>query len=98
MFNEAYAVGGPACTIKTVEKLTKVRINHFAVVDFNGFRTMVDALNGVPVCVPQAVHDTEGHIDLPAGTYNVRGEQALSYVRVRHAISDNGDIGRMARQ
>jgi len=98
MFNEAYAVGGPACTIKTVETLTKVRINHFAVVDFNGFRSMVDALGGVPVCVPQAVHDTEGHIDLPAGTYNVRGEQALSYVRVRHAISDNGDIGRMARQ
>ena len=98
MFNAAYAIGGPACTIKTVEKLTQVRINHFAVIDFNGFRSMVDALNGGPICVPQAVHDTTGHIDLPAGTYDVKGEQALSYVRVRHAISNNGDIGRMKRQ
>jgi LCP family protein required for cell wall assembly len=98
MWNTAYAVGGPACTIKTVEHLTHVYIDHFAVVDFNGFRSMVDALGGVPVCVPRPVHDTEGHIDLPAGTYDVKGEQALSYVRVRHSISDNGDIGRMARQ
>jgi LCP family protein required for cell wall assembly len=98
MFNAAYAVGGPACTIKTVEKLTRVRINHFVVVDFNGFRSMVDALGGVPVCVPEAVHDTTGHIDLPAGSYTVKGTQALNYVRVRHAISNNGDIGRMKRQ
>ncbi len=98
MFNAAYAVGGPACTIKTVEKLTQIRINHFVVVDFNGFRAMVDALGGVPVCVPEAVHDTTGHIDLPAGSYTVKGTQALDYVRVRHAISNNGDIGRMKRQ
>jgi LCP family protein required for cell wall assembly len=98
MFNAAYAVGGPACTIKTVESLTNIRINHFAVVDFNGFRSMVDALGGVPVCLPYAVHDTTGHIDLPAGSYDVKGDQALDYVRVRHVISNNGDIGRMKRQ
>ncbi len=98
MFNAAYAVGGPACTIKTVEKLTQIRINHFVVVDFNGFRSMVDALGGVPVCVPEPVHDTTGHIDLPAGSYEVKGDQALNYVRVRHVISNNGDIGRMKRQ
>jgi LCP family protein required for cell wall assembly len=98
MFNAAYAVGGPACTIKTVEKLTQVRINHFVVIDFNGFKAMVDALGGVEVCVPEPVHDPVGHIDLPAGTYNVEGAQALDYVRVRHVISDNGDIGRMKRQ
>ncbi len=98
MFNAAFAVGGPACTIKTVEKLTRIRINHFVVVDFNGFRAMVDALGGVPVCVPEAVHDTTGHIDLPAGSYTVKGNRALDYVRVRHVISNNGDIGRMKRQ
>ena len=98
MFNAAYAVGGPACTIKTVEKLTNVRINHFVVIDFNGFRKMVDALGGVEVCVPKEVNDTTGHITLPAGTYNVKGQRALDYVRVRHVISDNGDIGRMKRQ
>ena len=98
MFNAAYAVGGPACTIKTVEQLTNVRINHFVVIDFNGFRKMVDALGGVEVCVPKEVNDTTGHITLPAGTYNVKGQRALDYVRVRHVISDNGDIGRMKRQ
>ena len=98
MFNAAYAVGGPACTVKTVEKLTDIRINHFVVIDFNGFRKMVDALGGVEVCVPKEVNDTTGHIYLPAGTYDVKGERALDYVRVRHGISDNGDIGRMKRQ
>ncbi|NUS51366.1 MAG: LCP family protein, partial [Nocardioidaceae bacterium] len=100
MFNAAYAVGGPACTIKTVEKLTNVRVNHFVVIDFNGFRDMVDALGGVEVCVPEEVNDTTGHIYLPAGTYNVKGQRALDYVRVRHDIGtvENGDIGRMKRQ
>ena len=98
MFNEAYAVGGPACTIKTVESITNIRINHFVVVDFNGFKNMVDALGGVPVCVPEEVNDNIGHIYLPAGSYEVKGQQALSYVRLRHGLSENGDIGRMKRQ
>jgi LCP family protein required for cell wall assembly len=100
MFNAAYAVGGPLCTVHTVEKLTNIRINHFVVIDFNGFRKMVDALGGVEVCVPREVNDTTGHIYLPAGTYNVKGQRALDYVRVRHDIgtSENGDIGRMKRQ
>jgi len=100
MFNAAFAVGGPACTIKTVEKLTHVRINHFVVIDFKGFKKMVDALGGVEVCVPREVNDTTGHITLPAGTYTVKGQRALDYVRVRHDIgtAENGDIGRMKRQ
>ncbi len=98
MFNAAYAVGGPACTQRTVEQLTGIRIDHFVVVDFNGFKNMVDALNGVPVCVPTEVNDEIGHITLPAGSYEVTGSQALDYVRVRHGISENGDIGRMKRQ
>jgi LCP family protein required for cell wall assembly len=98
MFNAAYAVGGPACTIKTVEQLTHIRINHFVVIDFNGFKKVVDALGGVEVCVPKEVNDTTGHITLPAGTYDVKGQRALDYVRVRHDISENGDIGRMKRQ
>ena len=98
MFNAAYAIGGPACTIRTVEEMSDVRINHFVVVDFNGFKAMVDALDGVPVCVPQEVNDDIGKIYLPAGSYEVKGQQALSYVRLRHELSENGDIGRMKRQ
>ncbi|MCZ4498481.1 MAG: LytR family transcriptional regulator [Marmoricola sp.] len=98
-FNAAYAIGGPACTVKTVEKLTGIRINHFLVVDFVGFKAMVNAIHGVTICVPEAVNDTVGHITLPAGTYKVSGQQALDYVRVRHDIgAPTGDIGRMKRQ
>lgn len=97
-FNAAYAIGGPLCTVKTVEQLTGVRINHFVVVKFNGFRTMVDALGGVQVCVPQPINDDHSNIHLPAGTYKVTGEQALNYVRVRHGVGDGSDIGRMKRQ
>ncbi len=99
MFNAAYAVGGPKCTVKTVEHLTGIRINHFVVVDFVGFKNMVNAIDGVTVCVPEEVDDTIGHIKLPAGTYKVTGQQALDYVRVRHDIgAPTGDIGRMKRQ
>jgi LCP family protein required for cell wall assembly len=98
-FNAAYAVGGPACTIKTVEKLTQVRIDHYVVINFAGFQQMVNAINGVTVCVPTEVNDDVGHIHLPAGTYKVNGRQALDYVRVRHDLgAETGDIGRMRRQ
>jgi LCP family protein required for cell wall assembly len=98
-FNAAYAVGGPACTIKTVEKISDVRIDHFVVINFAGFKEMVNAVNGVKVCVPEEVNDDIGHIHLPAGTYKVNGNQALDYVRVRHGIgAPTGDIGRMKRQ
>lgn len=100
MFNAAYAIGGPGCTVRTVEQLTGIRVQHYVVVDFKGFKNMVNALGGVEVCVPTAVNDTTGHIQLPAGTYNVEGKRALDYVRVRHDIgtAENGDIGRMKRQ
>lgn len=98
-FNAAYAVGGPACTIKTIEQLTDIRIDHFVVIDFAGFKDMVNAIHGVTICVPEEVNDTVGHIRLPAGTYKVNGAQALDYVRVRHGIgAPTGDIGRMKRQ
>jgi len=98
-FNAAYAVGGPACTIKTVEKLSNVRIDHFVVIDFNGFKDMVNAVNGIKVCVPEEVNDDIGNIHLPQGTYKVNGAQALDYVRVRHGLgAETGDIGRMKRQ
>ena len=47
MFNYAFQTGGSACTIRTVEKLTNIRVDHHMVVDFNGFKDMVDAVDGV---------------------------------------------------
>jgi LCP family protein required for cell wall assembly len=98
-FNAAFAVGGPLCTLKTVEHITDIRIDHFVVVNFAGFKDMVNAVHGVTVCVPEEVNDDIGHIHLPEGTYKVNGNQALDYVRVRHGLgAPNGDIGRMKRQ
>lgn len=100
MWNEAFAVGGESCTIAQFEQMTGIRVDHFVTVDFNGFVDMVDALGGVPVCLPQPVNDPIGKIYLKAGRYDITGEQALDYVRVRHGIGsiDTGDIGRMKRQ
>jgi LCP family protein required for cell wall assembly len=98
MWNVAFAIGGPACAVQQTEQLTGVHIDHFVVVDFNGFRDMVDAIHGVEICLPEDVDDETGHIHLKAGTRVVQGKEALDYVRVRHAISQNGDIGRMKRQ
>jgi LCP family protein required for cell wall assembly len=98
MWNVAFALGGPTCTVQQTEQLTGVRIDHFVVVDFNGFKDMVDALDGVEICLPEAVDDTTGNIHLDAGRREVGGQEALDYVRVRHNISNNGDIGRMKRQ
>jgi LCP family protein required for cell wall assembly len=98
-FNAAFAVGGPLCTLATVEHITDVKIDHFVVVNFAGFKDMVNAVHGVTVCVPTEVNDDVGHIHLPQGTYKVNGNQALDYVRVRHDLgAATGDIGRMKRQ
>ncbi|SDM61685.1 transcriptional attenuator, LytR family [Nocardioides szechwanensis] len=98
MFNEAFSLGGPLCTVQMVEKLTDIRIDHQIVVDFNGFKDMVDAVNGVDVCIPKDVDDDEHNIHFDAGEQTLSGQQALNYVRERYVLSVTGDIGRMTRQ
>ncbi|MFE2432461.1 LCP family protein [Streptomyces sp. NPDC059373] len=97
-FNWAFEFGGAACTIRTVENLTGIRVDHHLIVDFTGFKKMVDAVDGVEICVPQAVHDKDAHLDLEAGRQVLHGEQALGYVRARHGIGDGSDTQRMDRQ
>ncbi|MFE0330906.1 LCP family protein [Streptomyces sp. NPDC003753] len=98
MFNHAFATGGSACTIRTVEKLTDIRIDHHMVVDFNGFKKMIDALGGVQVCLRQPIDDTAARLRLPAGKVTLDGEQALGYVRARKSLGDGSDTERMERQ
>lgn len=99
MWNAAFATGGPACTIRQFEQLTDIRINNYVVVDFNGFQSMVDALDGVEVCVPQDINDQEHGIVIKAGTREISGKEALSYVRVRNVEgTDGSDIQRIKRQ
>ncbi|MEZ0065252.1 LCP family protein required for cell wall assembly [Streptacidiphilus sp. MAP12-20] len=98
MFNSAFEQGGTACTIRTVEQMTDIRIDHFVVVDFTGFKKMVDAIGGVDVCLSQPVVDKDSQLNLPAGRQTLDGEQALGYVRVRYALGDGSDTQRMGRQ
>ncbi|WP_193614366.1 LCP family protein [Nocardioides lijunqiniae] len=98
MWNTAFALGGPACTIQQFEQLTDVRIDHFVVVDFAGFRDMVDAIDGVEVCIPEDIEDPAHGISIPAGTRQIRGKEALNYVRARYTLGDGSDIGRIQRQ
>ncbi|TQJ53524.1 MULTISPECIES: LCP family protein [unclassified Streptomyces] len=98
MFNYAFQSGGSACTIRTVEKLTGVRIDHHVVVDFAGFKDMVDAVDGVEVCLKKPIDDKAAKLRLPAGRITLDGEQALGYVRARKSLGNGSDTDRMDRQ
>ena len=99
MWNANYGLGGPACVIRTLEGNTGITVDHFMVVNFLGFKSMVDGLGTVEVCLPEAVNDPMSQLHLPAGRSQVNGEQALSFVRVRHNIGNDGsDLGRINRQ
>ncbi|WP_443056759.1 LCP family protein [Streptomyces sp. IBSBF 2390] len=98
MFNYAFEVGGSACTIRTVEKLTGIRVDHHMVVDFSGFKEMVDAVDGVQVCLKEPMNDKAAKLKLPAGRVTLDGEQALGYVRARKSLGNGSDTDRMERQ
>ncbi|MFC8231377.1 LCP family protein [Streptomyces sp. NPDC057287] len=97
-FNWAFELGGTACTIRTVEKMTGIRVDHHMVIDFNGFKDMVDAVDGVEVCLKAPVDDDDAHLKLPAGRQELDGEEALGYVRARKSIGNGSDTERMDRQ
>ncbi|MEU6101406.1 LCP family protein [Streptomyces flaveolus] len=96
--NYAFEAGGSACTIRTVEKLTGIRIDHHVVVDFQGFKKLVDALDGVEVCLRKPVDDKDAKLKLPAGRVTLDGEQALGYVRARKSLGNGSDTDRIDRQ
>ncbi|WP_240649220.1 LCP family protein [Streptomyces sp. Z26] len=96
-FNWAFEFGGAACTIRTVEKLTGVRVDHHLIVDFSGFKELVDSLGGVEVCLREPVRDQDAQLDLDAGRQTLHGEEALGFVRARKGF-DGSDTQRMDRQ
>ena len=103
-FNAAFAFGGPVCTIKTIEKLTDIRVNNFVVVDFKAFKKVVDALGGVEVCLTTPAYDPVipgrggSGLNLPAGYSTITGKQALAFVRARETLGDGSDLSRIKRQ
>uniref|UniRef100_A0AAU2JWE0 LCP family protein n=1 Tax=Streptomyces sp. NBC_00049 TaxID=2903617 RepID=A0AAU2JWE0_9ACTN len=97
-FNEAYTVGGAACAVKTVEKMSGIRMDHYLEVDFTGFKKIIDNLGGVEVTTTKPIKDDYSHLNLPAGPNRLNGEQALGLVRTRHGVGDGGDLGRIQLQ
>ncbi|MQY37712.1 Transcriptional regulator LytR [Streptomyces sp. RB17] len=95
--NAAYAEGGPQLTIRTVENMTHVKIDHYLEVDFTSFMKTVDVLGGVTVCTTTPLKDSYTGLDLAPGTHTLNGGQALQYVRARH-VDGASDLGRMKRQ
>jgi LCP family protein required for cell wall assembly len=98
MFNSAFTIAGATCTIATIEAMTNIKVDHFAQVDFAGFKGIVDAIGGVKICLPKDVNDKQAHLNLNKGVHVVKGEQALAYVRSRHGLGDGSDTSRIKRQ
>ncbi|MEC7054385.1 LCP family protein [Streptomyces violaceochromogenes] len=95
--NAAYAEGGPQLTVRTVESMTKVKIDHYLEVDFTSFMKTVDVVGGVPICTTAPLKDSYTGLNLPAGRHTLAGGQALQFVRARH-VDGASDLGRMKRQ
>ncbi|WAX77910.1 LCP family protein [Streptomyces sp. KMM 9044] len=98
MFNSAYATGGAACAVKTVESMTGLRMDHYLEIDFSGFRELVDELGGVEITTTEDIDDPDSHLHLAAGTHRLDGAQALGLVRTRHGVGDGSDLGRIQLQ
>jgi len=100
--NAAFAWGGTPLMVQTVEDYTGVRIDHVLMVDFAGFKDIVDALGGVEIDVDEAFTSTHslspgGVRKFKAGPQTMDGATALDYARERYAFKD-GDFARIRHQ
>ena len=100
--NAAYAYGGEKLTQQTVENLLNTNMDHYMLIDINGFVKIIDALGGIDIDVEKRMvyddpwDDNGGlHIDLQPGMQHMDGKTAVTYVRYR---DEEGDIGRIRRQ
>ncbi|MGW6709749.1 LCP family protein [Streptomyces sp. NPDC054956] len=99
-FNTSLGQGGrdPGCTMRTVKELTGIQVDHFMMADFNAVKNLSTAVGGVPVCVEKAVDDKDSKLKLSAGEHRLEGEQALAFVRTRHAFGNESDLDRIKTQ
>ncbi len=97
--NAAFAYGGQKLTRETVQDFLGIKINNYVVVDFQGFKGLVDAVGGVDINVEKRMYYYDPYdgfeIDLRPGMQHMDGKTAMQYVRYR---DEEGDIGRIRRQ
>ncbi|MER6304311.1 LCP family protein, partial [Kitasatospora sp. NPDC001539] len=100
MFNTSLGQEGrdAGCTWKTVEKMTGIRVDHFVQVNFEAVKTLSTAVGGVEVCAAKDIDDKDSHLKMSKGRHVVQGEEALAFVRTRHAVGFGGDLTRIPLQ
>jgi polyisoprenyl-teichoic acid--peptidoglycan teichoic acid transferase len=91
--NAAMGMGGPPLLVQTIEQLSGVRIQYFAMTSFWGLTSMIDQIGGLTIRVPFAMHDRYSRADFHAGVQRLRGGEVLAFSRDRHSLP-NGDFGR----
>lgn len=90
-------MAGRAALIRAINRLTGIKIDHYAEIGLLGFVLLTDAVGGVEVCLKAPVHDVYSHANFPAGRQTLNGPEALSFVRQRHGLP-RGDLDRITRQ
>ncbi len=96
--NSSFAFGGPNCLLHTVEQSTHVRLDDFIQLNFTGFISVINALGGVEVCVPVAIHPTSyDHLRLTRGKHFLKGYRALQFWRLREGFGLGSDLQRIQR-
>ena len=95
--NASLSDGGPQLTVKTVEALTGIHIDFYAITSFVGLQNMVNSLGGLTVKVAQPMHDQYSGANFDPGTHHMNGKQALQFARDRHSFL-SGDLTRSKNQ
>jgi LCP family protein required for cell wall assembly len=95
--NVAQSIDGPGCLVQTVRELSGIPVSHYLGISFGGFVEMVDAVDGVELCLDEAIDDRDAGIELEAGCQVLNGPDALGYVRVRKIDNDLQRIQRQQR-
>ncbi|BCB81999.1 LCP family protein [Phytohabitans flavus] len=95
--NAAFAWGGAPLLVQTVEKFTGVRVDNVMMVDFAGFKDVVDALDGVEIAVDEDFTSVHSSREFAKGDQHMDGDTALDYARQRYQFAD-GDFTRMRHQ
>lgn len=94
----AYSLGGERLSMATVSRLLDIPIDHYVVVNFEGFEQVVDAVGGIEIEITKPMHYDDPyddlHIHFEPGVYHMDGKQALAYARYR----SDSDIFRLKRQ
>ena len=96
--NATLEYGGLPCIVKTVENLTGMTIPFAALTEFQGVIGMSNAVGGVTVCIAQAIHDEQIHVDLEAGQQTLAGYNAVQFLRSRYGVYGGTDIARISNQ